>query len=286
MKYRFLGDLELPSEDIRKSVVRMCGFVHRSIEDTSIRFFNELKRRVYTTPKSYLDLISLYMSMLKGLQDVVEVKSDRMKVGVRKLNETNAVVDGLRADLIKLEPILKEKAIETEALLIDVAQQKAEANVVAEKVAQEEAVVGKQAAETESLAASAQRDLDKALPALEAAENALNSLTKADITEVKSFANPPQAVKVVMEAVCVLFGEKENWENSKKILGRADLMDALKNYDKDNIQESRLKKLRKQYIGLDELKPEVSHIFSTEMSVMYATSCGLFIFLDAYYTAN
>jgi dynein heavy chain len=64
---RFLGDLELPSEDIRKSVVQMCGFVHRSIEKTSVRFFNELRRRIYTTPKSYLDLINLYMSMLTNL---------------------------------------------------------------------------------------------------------------------------------------------------------------------------------------------------------------------------
>ena len=68
------------------------------------------------------------------LKDVVEVKSDRMKVGVRKLNETNAVVDGLKAELIKLEPVLKEKAIETEALLAQVAKDSEAANIVAEKV--------------------------------------------------------------------------------------------------------------------------------------------------------
>ena len=254
---RFLGDLELPNEDIRRAVVRMCGYVHRSIEDTSLRFFQELRRRIYTTPKSYLDLINLYMSMLKGLQDVVDVKSDRMKVGVRKLNETNAIVDNLKAELVKLEPILKEKTIETEALLADVAKQKAEANIVAEKVAQEEAIVGKQAAETAAIAADAQKDLDRALPALESAVKALGSLTKADITEVKSFTNPPQAVRVVLEAVCVLLGEKESWENAKKLLGRSDFMDLLTTYDKDNIPESRLKKLRKQYIPAEEMQVEV-----------------------------
>jgi dynein heavy chain len=254
---RFLSDLELPNEEIRRSVVRMCGYVHRSIEDTSARFFQELRRRIYTTPKSYLDLINLYMSMLKGLQDVVDVKSDRMKVGVRKLNETNAVVDGLKADLVKLEPILKEKSIETEALLADVAKQRIEANVVAEKVALEEAIVGKQAAETAAIAADAQKDLDRALPALESAVKALSSLTKADITEVKSFTNPPNAVRIVMEAVCVLLGEKESWETSKKLLGRSDFMDLLTGYDKDNIPESRLKKLRKQYINAEEMQVEV-----------------------------
>ena len=64
----------------------MCGYVHRSIERVSNDFWNQLRRRVYTTPKSYLDLISLYMSMLKGLQDVVELKSERMKVGVANPN--------------------------------------------------------------------------------------------------------------------------------------------------------------------------------------------------------
>eukprot|EP01031_Cornospumella_fuschlensis_P040724 gene40724-49662_t len=254
---RFLGDLDLPNEDIKKAMVRMSGFVHRSIEDTSARFFAELRRRVYTTPKSYLDLINLYISMLKGLQDVVDVKSERMKVGVRKLNETNALVDGLRSELIKLEPVLKAKTIETEALLIDVAKEKAEASIVAEKVAQEEAIVGKQAAETAAVAADAQKDLDRALPALEKAERALGSLTKPDITEVKSFTNPPQAVRVVMEAVCVLLGEKETWENAKKLLSRPDFMDLLTNYDRDNIAESRLKKLRKQYISAEEMQEEV-----------------------------
>jgi hypothetical protein len=38
------------------------------------------------------------MSMLKGLQDVVEVKSERMRVGVVKLNETNG--KGLACDIV------------------------------------------------------------------------------------------------------------------------------------------------------------------------------------------
>lgn len=254
---RFLCDLELPSEEVRAGVVQMCGFVHRSIEKTSVQFFNELRRRVYTTPKSYLDLINLYMSMLAGLQHTVEVKCDRMKVGVHKLTETNNLVDGLKKELVALEPVLKEKSIETEELLQRVAIDSADAAVVAEKVASEEAIVGAQAAETAAVAADAQKDLDRALPALQSAVNALKSLTKSDITEVKSFTNPPNAVRVVMEGVCVLLGEKESWDVAKKLLGRSDFMELLTGYDKDNIPEARLKKLRKNYIGVDEFQPDV-----------------------------
>lgn len=72
------------------------------------------------------------------------------------------------------------------------------------KVAKEEAEVGAQAAEVKVVQADAQADLDVALPALEKALKALDSLTKNDITEVKGFAKPPPAVQVVMEAVCIL----------------------------------------------------------------------------------
>lgn len=39
--------------------------VHKSVEDFSETFYNELRRRVYITPKSYLDGINLFLSQLK-----------------------------------------------------------------------------------------------------------------------------------------------------------------------------------------------------------------------------
>lgn len=38
--------------------------IHTSVSNMAERFYNELKRRYYTTPTSYLELITLYLSML------------------------------------------------------------------------------------------------------------------------------------------------------------------------------------------------------------------------------
>lgn len=54
----------------------------------------------------------------------------------------------------------------------------------------------------------AQADLDEAMPALEEAIRALDSLNKKDISEMKSYAKPPQKVEMVMEAVMILKGVK------------------------------------------------------------------------------
>lgn len=50
----------------------------------------------------------------------------------------------------------------------------------------------------------AQADLDEAMPALNEAIRALDSLNKKDISEMKSYGKPPVKVEMVMEAVMIL----------------------------------------------------------------------------------
>ena len=241
---RFLGEMEVEAE-IKEALVEMCGEIHTSVIDISESFYDELRRKVYTTPKSYLDLIALYLSMLAEKQKEFKIVESRMKIGVDKLNETNQVVDELAVELEALQPVLKKKGEETEALLERVAVDQKEANIVEERVSKDEAVVSKQAAEVAAIQADAQRDLDVAMPALNSALKALDSLDKKDITEIKSFAKPPPAVQVVMEAVCILLGAKPDWENAKKQLSDSNFMASLQNYDKDNIPQPVLKKIKK-----------------------------------------
>ena len=70
-----------------------------------------------------------------------------------------------------------------------------------------------------SKAASA---LMEALPAVEAAAEALNNIRRDDLQELKAFNNPPIHVKIVCQMCAVLrpSGEKlnESWTDSKKCL--------------------------------------------------------------------
>src|SRR3569833_1047208 len=47
----FLKELDLPSDEVRRSLAEMCMVIHTSVEEESDRFFAELRRKVYTTPK-------------------------------------------------------------------------------------------------------------------------------------------------------------------------------------------------------------------------------------------
>ncbi len=65
--------------------------------------------RYYTTPKSYLDLITLYTSLLKDKRTEYSEARERLLNGLNKLRETNMVVEKMQADLNKLTPVLEEK---------------------------------------------------------------------------------------------------------------------------------------------------------------------------------
>lgn len=92
----------------------------------------------------------------------------------------------------------------------------------------------------------AEKELAEALPALEKANEALLSLNKNDIVEIKSFVTPPALVQMTMEAVCVLLGEAQTWAQAKQIMSDGpNFIRALVEFDKDNIPAAVLKKLRK-----------------------------------------
>ena len=61
----FLKELPDVDDEIKEGLSVMCMKIHISVEEISTKFWNSLRRRVYTTPKSYLDLISLYLQVLE-----------------------------------------------------------------------------------------------------------------------------------------------------------------------------------------------------------------------------
>lgn len=94
--------------------------------------------------------------------------------------------------------------------------------------------------------ADCQAELDKAMPIYKSALSALDTLNKADITEMKAYANPAEEIVLVVSAVCLLRGKKENWDEAKKLMNNPnDFINELKAFDKDNVKESLLKKLKK-----------------------------------------
>ncbi|KAJ8402442.1 hypothetical protein AAFF_G00369310 [Aldrovandia affinis] len=251
----FFQSIELGSEEMKERFSQMCVEIHISVEELAEKFYSELRRRYYTTPTSYLELINLYLSMLEGKRQELIAARDRVKNGLTKLLETNVLVDEMKVELSALEPILKQKSIDVNALMGKLAVDQEKADQVRSVVKDDEAMALVKAEDTQAIADDAQRDLDEALPALDSANSALNALDKADISEIRVFTKPPDMVMTVMEAVCILLNSKPDWTSAKQVLSDSNFLKKLMDYDKENIRPQVLQKLQR-YINNPDFVPE------------------------------
>lgn len=97
--------------------------------------------------------------------------------------------------------------------------------------------------------------LEEANKALEKGQNAINSLSKSDVAETKSFAYPPKSVIQVSECVCLIFGMKPSYQYFKRFLSQNDVISVLKNYDPDSMSDYTFNELKK-YIESSDFTPE------------------------------
>ncbi|KAL8568337.1 Dynein heavy chain 6, axonemal [Nucella lapillus] len=252
----FFESIDLGTDELKGKVAEMCVEIHISVSTMAERFYAELKRRYYTTPTSYLELINLYLTMLQEKTKNLKQARDRVKNGLVKLLETNELVDNMKKELVALEPELKKKSEDTQTIMERLVIDQEKADAVRKVVVEDEAVATVKAEETKSIADDAQRDLDEALPALELAVKALDALDKNDIAEIRVFSKPPELVQTVMEAVCILMGSKTDWAAAKSLLGDTNFLKRLYEYDKDNIPDKIVKGLKK-YVENPKFHPEI-----------------------------
>ena len=107
-------------------------------------FYNELKRKVYITPKSFLDFISSYSIFLDEKNSELKRRCNTLFTGLNKLEETNKEIARLSVELIKLKPILEENIIEQEKLSKKLEKDEVEANKNKVVVEEETRIVKKQ----------------------------------------------------------------------------------------------------------------------------------------------
>ncbi|GCB71663.1 hypothetical protein scyTo_0001655 [Scyliorhinus torazame] len=269
--HKFLEDVELEYE-VRKEVVALCKYFQESARNLSTKYFATLRRHNYVTPTSYLELILTFKVLLNKKRHEVDLMRNRYLVGLEKLDFASSQVSVMQKELTDLQPELIKTSAETDKMMIKIEEETIEVDAARELVAADEAVANEAAAAAQEIKDECEGDLAEAMPALEAAVSALDTLKPADITVVKTMQNPPGPIKLVMESICVIKGIKperkpdptgsgkmieDYWGPSKKLLGDLKFLESLKTFDKDNIPPLNMKKIREKFIDHPDFQPSV-----------------------------
>uniref|UniRef100_A0A8C4NS28 Dynein, axonemal, heavy chain 1 n=1 Tax=Dicentrarchus labrax TaxID=13489 RepID=A0A8C4NS28_DICLA len=247
-----LPELEASPTALRGMVRMLCVFVSVKCE----QYLAELSRHNYVTPKSYLELLKIFSDLIGRKKQELCSARQRMKTGLDKVRLwTGQIIEILFLHYATLALLQYKDTVVAEE--------------TRKSVQEEEAKASEKARFAGAIAADAQKDLDEALPALDAALTSLKSLNKNDVTEVRGMQRPPQGVKLVIEALCIMKGIKpkkvpgekpgtkidDYWEPGKGLLqDPAKFLDSLFKYDKENIPDNVIN-LVQPYIDNEEFQP-------------------------------
>lgn len=204
---------------------------------------------------------AFFSRMLINKREFVSGSANKLRNGLFKIEDTRVKVEGMSEELVISQEQVTIFQAECDLFLIKIQEETAEADIQKEKVSEQSVKIGLEEADIKVLSDAAQKDLLKAMPALNAATEALDALNKKDLTEVKSYAKPPVKVEKVMEAVMILMGKDPTWTESKKQLGEQNFLDQLKCFDKNHISDKTLKRIG-HYTQDTELEPDKVGIVS------------------------
>ncbi|XP_073981598.1 dynein axonemal heavy chain 7-like isoform X2 [Rhodnius prolixus] len=273
----FLEPVELT--DLERQVsIDMCQKFHTSTQDLALEFLAQTGRHSYVTPTSYLELINTFKDLLNEKRKEVVLGKKRYEVGLKKLAHAAAEVAIMEKDLRALQPKLQEAAVSVKQIMERVESDAIEVSEREKLVKGDEELANEQAEAAQAIKEECDENLAEAMPILDAALAALNTLTPADITVVKSMKSPPKGVKLVMEAICVIKDVKPDripdpdgsgrmiedyWGPSKRILGDMKFLDSLINYDKDNIPLRIMKIIEDRFLHNKDFDPDKIKTAST-----------------------
>ncbi|KAH8326498.1 hypothetical protein KR067_009278 [Drosophila pandora] len=261
------------------------AYVHGTVNQISRIYLQNEKRYNYTTPKTFLEYIFLYRKLLVDKNGEFAERIARLQSGMAKLAECARQVDTLKHQLAIQEVQLAAKNAAADKLIVIVSAESEKVKKERYIASEEEKRVRIIEEDVSIKTKMCEEDLRQAEPALVAAQAALNTLNKNNLTELKSFGSPPKAVINVCAAVMVLLASNgkiprdRSWKAAKLMMVRVDqFLNDLLNYNKDNIHPNIIETLQ-EYLKDPEFNPDKV----VQKSVAAAGLCAWVINLHRYH---
>lgn len=179
--------------------------------------------------RSFLDVFELlYSSHFKELDKMYTIVHDTASI----LDTDMEYIRHLRVKKGLISTSLDNAILHRKQSLRLLEQGEANVLELRQKFVDNEANCKKVQSEIKMEHRAVQAELDSATPAFQRSLVALNSLRKRQISEMKSWGNPPEMVRSVLEAVCILLRRPPTWPSAQRLLAEPGFLDALKKYDR------------------------------------------------------
>ena len=268
----FLKEIEFTPEELA-GCIQVSEYFHSSAtEMVNYAYENDISYNCIT-PASFLELNSLFKTLLMRKRNEVNDIRQRYTVGLEKIKDAAGQVGVMQGELEAIQPHLTDASREVDKSVALVEKDLNEVSELEKIVKNEDAVVTEKTKQANSIRQDCQEDLAEVLTAVDTALDELNGLSQQEFAAVRGLKQPTISIKLIMEAICILKGVKPDrlpdsgaggkmiddyWGPSKRLLGDQRFASDLAAFEKDDISPKTMKLLREKYLSNQEIDPEVS----------------------------
>jgi dynein heavy chain len=238
--------INIGPENLKQALVDTCVTIHQSAVKTAEKMDQVLRRKYYITPASFLEFIGFYHNMLERKRLELKTLKDKYAKGIDILRSTNEMVEHMQKELEERQPILQTMTIEVNDILERVQKATEEANRKRELITKEEKIVNEKTKKADAIAKESEDKLNEVLPKILLAKDALDKIDRGQLTEIKKYVDPRLPIKITLEAVLTLLGEKNiTWESTQKTMSDVNFLNRCLEFDKDALSPALVKRVKK-----------------------------------------
>ncbi|XP_050667850.1 dynein heavy chain, cytoplasmic isoform X2 [Leptidea sinapis] len=234
----------------RYAVVNACVYVHQTLHRANARLAKRANRTMAITPRHYLDFIQQMVKLYSEKRADLEEQQLHLNVGLGKIAETVEQVEEMQKSLAVKSQELRAKNEAANAKLKQMVKDQQEAEKKKVESQEIQVALEKQTKEIEAKRRDVMADLAQVEPAVIEAQNAVRSIKKQQLVEVRSMSNPPPVVKMALESICTLLEEKsDTWKGIRSAVMKDNFISTIVNFETENITDDVREKMKTRYLS-------------------------------------
>ncbi|KRT81614.1 AAA protein, partial [Oryctes borbonicus] len=239
------------SPTYREAVINACVYVHQTLHKANARLIKRGSRTMAITPRHYLDFIHHFVKLYNEKRSDLEEQQLHLNVGLSKIAETVEQVEEMQKSLAVKSQELQAKNEAANAKLKQMVkdQQEAEKKKVQSQEIQQQ--LAEQIVHIEQKRTEVMADLAQVEPAVIDAQNAVKSIKKQQLVEIRTMANPPALVKLALESICLLLGENaSDWKSIRAVIMRDNFINTVvSNFNTEDISDEVRERMKSKYLS-------------------------------------
>ena len=242
-------------QELAKSICSSCVDTHQTAITAAEDFLTFLKRKVYITPKTYIDLIKTFKNVLREMKGNIDNNISKLSNGLSKLIESGEKVEYYKEEISKMRPILEEKNVKVQVLMEKLSIEKKVVDQQAILVEKEKVQVEAKVEEISEIQRDVESEVERARPILAAALKALDVLNRGDIAALKT-AKLESPLKDIFEMVQILLKRGTDEKSIRSSLSAANFIDQLRKVEPADIGKEAVQQLSNKIKANSNLNEE------------------------------